>query len=443
MCAQKDYDTDDYTSDEENENVIESDVKTFQLRSFYDQYLKNNKINLSPEYQRDFCWNEDRQNLFIDSIMKNYIVPMFIIIKNDKKNKYEYDCIDGQHRFRVIKNYIEGNKITNNHTHWKYSESVDGKKSNYKVYYEKNEDITSKHYNHKKFMSNRQKETFNNFNITVCIIKTELSFSQITEIFFRLQNGERVSGSTTFLNLEHPICGLMRKENFSRKSTYNSDWGLQFKNLIVIPENNVKSAVIRLSINTFLILMRDAIDNDFGSTYLPLNIIKSIQYNQGMNDENCQEKMTRANIFKTYDEIFVNIKTFFNKINNLVNMLDIKLELPLLYILYYIYLHEKKYDNIYEFLFENCIDEFNNIKKYITERGKIVDKDKLKSVYSEIINKYKNNKKSEKDSEVEILKSKDKKYYIKNNKLYKINKDKSVGDFIGKYINGAVIQNIE
>ncbi len=30
-----------------------------------------------------------------------------------KKNKYEYDCIDGQHRFRVIKNYIEGNKITN------------------------------------------------------------------------------------------------------------------------------------------------------------------------------------------------------------------------------------------------------------------------------------------------------------------------------------------
>ena len=76
-------DSSDNNSQQEDNNRIKIDyeVKTFQLRSFYDQYLKTNKINLCPEYQRDFCWNESKQNLFIDTIMKNYIVPMFIIIK--------------------------------------------------------------------------------------------------------------------------------------------------------------------------------------------------------------------------------------------------------------------------------------------------------------------------------------------------------------------------
>lgn len=72
-------------SESDNDEYFEIDTETSQcsLRSFYDQYLMKNKINLQPEYQRDFVWNGDKQNLLIDSIMRSFVIPGFIFIKDE------------------------------------------------------------------------------------------------------------------------------------------------------------------------------------------------------------------------------------------------------------------------------------------------------------------------------------------------------------------------
>ena len=378
-------DSTDNNSHQENNNRIKIDyeVKTFQLRSFYDQYLKTNKINLCPEYQRDFCWNESKQNLFIDTIMKNYIVPMFIIIKKDKnEHGYDYECIDGQHRFTVIKNYIEGIKISDNYTHIHWRKS-----SKSKIYYEKNKEIDSIKYNYKKYMSSDQIDTFNDFNITVCIIKTKLSFEDITKIFFRLQNGEPVKSSTIILNYEHPICKLMRKHNFGRIDTYESGWGLQLKNLIFKSKNKTKTAIIQICINTFLILLRDAINYDFGSTYLPINIIKKIEHNKlELSDYSCKQKIAKGGKFKDYDDIYDNFERFINFLSeNIKEGEEEFLELPFIYVLYYIYIHESK--KIIKYILEKHFDKFNNLSK-----SDITCRNKLRENYNTIIKLYSKSK---------------------------------------------------
>jgi len=378
----------DSFSDEETQK-IESKIKTLQLRSFYDQYLKNNKINLSPEYQREFCWNNDKQNLLIDSIMKNYIVPMFIIIKNkkkDKENPYEYECIDGQHRFAVIKNYIEGKRITDKHAHWK---SVEKGKYN-KVFYEKTKDLAAAHYTNKKYMTDEQKEQFNNFDITVCIIETSLTFQQITKIFFRLQNGEKVRGTTTFLNNDHPICELMRKNNLGKITTYNNDWGSKFKTLIYKRKKRLmSSAIVNYCMGEFMILLRDSIFYDFGATYLPMNLQRAITENlPNLSATKCEDEMDRHGVFDDYVDILDKIKEFIEEIYKKVKDKNTIIETPFLYVLYYIYLHEKKSNKIINFIFEKHFDKYNNDSKYKLAKDKIVNRDKLKEVYEEIIEDY-------------------------------------------------------
>ncbi len=73
----------DSESEQDTEDYFEIDTKTSQyvLRSFYDQYLSKDKINLQPEYQREFVWNCKKQDLLIDSIMRSFVIPSFIFIK--------------------------------------------------------------------------------------------------------------------------------------------------------------------------------------------------------------------------------------------------------------------------------------------------------------------------------------------------------------------------
>jgi len=384
----------DSSSDEET-HKIESKIKTVQLRSFYDQYLKNNKINLSPEYQREFCWNNEKQNLLIDSIMKNYILPMFIIIKNKNKNKenpYEYECIDGQHRFTIIKNYIEGKRITDKHPYWKVAEKE--KKSYSKIFYEKTKDISTAHYSHKKYMTEEEKEQFNNFDITVCQIETPLTFQQITKIFFRLQNGEKVRGTTTFLNNDHPLCELMRKNKLGKTATYDSDWFSKFKKLVYKRKKcSMITTVVNHCMGVILILLRDSIYYDFGATYLAMNLQRAITENQpNLSAIKCKTEMETHGIFDKTEDILDKIKHFTEDIYKKVKDKDIIIQLPFFYVLYYIYLHEEKSNSIMNFVIEKHFEKYNNDSKYKLTKDKIINRDKLKEVYKEIIDEYKESK---------------------------------------------------
>ena len=83
-------------------------------------------MQLTPEYQRELCWSIEKMNTFIDTIMKGWIVPNYVIyqlsnaeLKSTTIN-YRYECIDGQHRLKTLKMYIE-NIIypnTNKYIYW-------------------------------------------------------------------------------------------------------------------------------------------------------------------------------------------------------------------------------------------------------------------------------------------------------------------------------------
>lgn len=69
------------------------------------EWIKNDRINLHPPYQRNFIWSLKDQKLLIDSILKGYPLPNFFIYKNDDGS---FDMVDGQQRATTISKYVRG-----------------------------------------------------------------------------------------------------------------------------------------------------------------------------------------------------------------------------------------------------------------------------------------------------------------------------------------------
>src|ERR1039458_2755494 len=63
---------------------------------------KEDKLNLSPPYQRNFIWSKDDQDELIDSIMaKQFPLPTFFILKYPGQTN-NFEMVDGQQRTRTI-----------------------------------------------------------------------------------------------------------------------------------------------------------------------------------------------------------------------------------------------------------------------------------------------------------------------------------------------------
>ncbi len=76
-------------------------------------YSIKNKINISPEYQRQGdLWNLEKKQLFLDSILTNFDIPklyLHILTKpyTLQKNKILYAVIDGRQRLETLWSFIE------------------------------------------------------------------------------------------------------------------------------------------------------------------------------------------------------------------------------------------------------------------------------------------------------------------------------------------------
>lgn len=69
------------------------------------KYYEDEKIDLSPPYQRKQVWSLNDQRLLIESIKKNWPMPtFFVLIKDDGS----YEMVDGQQRSRTILGYWYG-----------------------------------------------------------------------------------------------------------------------------------------------------------------------------------------------------------------------------------------------------------------------------------------------------------------------------------------------
>lgn len=73
----------------------------------YDNYL-NGKYIVNRRYQRKLVWTQEEKIAFIDSLLKNYSIPLFLLAQNtDAEGNITYDIIDGMQRLNSIMSFIE------------------------------------------------------------------------------------------------------------------------------------------------------------------------------------------------------------------------------------------------------------------------------------------------------------------------------------------------
>ena len=227
-----DIDIDEEEVDQEKLKIkmlknLKYDFASYEIKYIYETYLKNDgEINLSPEYQREFAWNNDKQDLFIDSIINNYIIPPIILIKLNDKKQYKYECMDGQHRLTVLKHYIEGKPINPQDPHYiRYTKLEDNKKIN--IFYSKKKRLEN--IKDSRYMTEDEKAIFNDKKIIIIKIsnydpKLISLFSSIkNEMFLRLQKGEKVNGTDVLRNFDHPLINYLKKLNLINYKTYNDE----------------------------------------------------------------------------------------------------------------------------------------------------------------------------------------------------------------------------
>ena len=73
----------------------------------YDNYLSHKYI-VNRRYQRKLVWTLQEKMAFIDSLLKNYSIPLFLLAQNtDAEGNITYDIIDGMQRLNSIVSFIE------------------------------------------------------------------------------------------------------------------------------------------------------------------------------------------------------------------------------------------------------------------------------------------------------------------------------------------------
>ena len=329
-----DDDVDDDNIIEENNNIV-TNISTRNIGTIFERYLKiPNYLELHPLYQRNICWSSEKMNIFIDTIMRRWLVPNYVIYeltqKEQKKENYYFECIDGQHRLLTIKLYMNNEKIpgTNRYIYWK-------DKNKLKVFYELHTDIL-KNIKHARNMTQREKHDFDNFDMIFQTIKCHrgLSYSSKCSIFNRLQNGERVTTYDKLKNIQHPIINCIREQKmvkFLDENKFINKIHFQKSSTALNKCKKPNSLYIFMLIRAFIIIDR----KHLGTNYLDLNIKKYIESNTP--SVRIDEK---TDIIKLHESV----KEILTEINNI--KINSKIIIEFVYILICIYANYGKLNTI-------------------------------------------------------------------------------------------------
>ena len=248
---------------------LKYDFASYEIKYIYETYLKNEtELDLSPSYQREFTWSNEKQDLFIDSVVNNYIIPPIILITLNGKKGCRYECMDGQHRLTVLKHYIEGKPINKDSPHYiRYVKKEDDKNIN--VYYKETDKETSSKENHR-IMNSDELSAFNDKKLIVIKISNfdknmDDVFDKIkNEMFLRLQKGERVNATDIIRNHDNPLINTLRSYNLLKYKTYETNE--TYKRLPEILQCNTKKISLKLKyyiyflIRSMIIIKEDKLD---------------------------------------------------------------------------------------------------------------------------------------------------------------------------------------
>ncbi len=84
---------------------MQVDTGYMYLRHLYDEILSGKVI--VPEYQREYCWDNAKIELFIDSLLNDIPIGVFQF----RKTKNNLEVVDGLHRIRTLFRILKGDGI--------------------------------------------------------------------------------------------------------------------------------------------------------------------------------------------------------------------------------------------------------------------------------------------------------------------------------------------
>ncbi len=337
---------------------LKYDFASYEIKYIYETYLKNEtELELSPSYQREFTWSNEKQDLFIDSVVNNYIIPPIILIKLNNKKGCRYECMDGQHRLTVLKHYIEGKPINKHAPHnIRYLKKEEDKITN--VFY-KELDNESEKENLKKNSRGMNTDELSAFNdkklIVIKISNFDKNMDDVfdkikNEMFLRLQKGERVNSMDMIRNHDNPLINVLREMNLLKYKTYETNE--KYKILPCILNCNTKKIPLKLKSYIYFLIRCMIIikENKFDVGNITDNII---------NDSFLKKNSDKFNFEETLCNDYVDR---FKKFISRVYKMRIQEELPkfneyFLLILLKIYLDEK--DKLNE-----SLELYDKIKEY-------------------------------------------------------------------------------
>ncbi len=337
---------------------LKYDFASYEIKYIYETYLKNEtELELSPSYQREFTWSNEKQDLFIDSVVNNYIIPPIILIKLNNKKGCRYECMDGQHRLTVLKHYIEGKPINKDSPHYiRYLKKEEDKITN--VFY-KELDNESENENLKKNSRGMNTDELSAFNdkklIVIKISNFDKNMDDVfdkikNEMFLRLQKGERVNSMDMIRNHDNPLINVLREMNLLKYKTYETNE--KYKILPCILNCNTKKIPLKLKSYIYFLIRCMIIikENKFDVGNITDNII---------NDSFLKKNSDKFNFEETLCNDYVDR---FKKFISRVYKMRIQEELPkfneyFLLILLKIYLDEK--DKLNE-----SLELYDKIKEY-------------------------------------------------------------------------------
>ena len=104
--------------------------QTWSILEIY-QKIKSEKLNLSPDYQRNNIWKIDKQTAFIESLFMGILIPPIYVVEipgTDMLEESSYEVVDGKQRLTTITKFLKNEIALNEKALEYYTDWFKGKK---------------------------------------------------------------------------------------------------------------------------------------------------------------------------------------------------------------------------------------------------------------------------------------------------------------------------